>query len=411
MRSRYKNSDANTPVERESLSNQRRSLSHDIDALRSPQRVYMPGVSATLDDIDPESVTDAPERVQLCLPSSIPAANHDSWCTSDLALMEFRLRYAQAVDSINEIRRLHRLYRGLMLQALKHPSPTQRTMTRSRGVFKGLNARIARVAVHYRDARTTLYRLHPTGGWKRYIQELKRVDTQGPFEEDTMSRGVNFVPSWFWTIRAPPTPPDLPTSSSGSQVLGAIAADSVLSPDNHPDDVGDEEIEEYVRVDWAKAQEHAKRFEEEIDLTVEDMRRTLAFFAWKAGEWERLAELRANAPEKPDDETVQGLQAYAYRKSSMYRGLIKSFASTWYACLNPKGLGGSWLPDYADVIAPLKRWNKIPSIIPASSIAETDPESDSGDVLDQDDCESGPEQSKDPEDELHENFVDILAYG
>ena len=129
MRSRYKDSDANTLIERESLHNQHRSLTQAIEAFRSPQRVYMPGVSHLLDDIDPESVTNTPEHTKLWLPSSVPSASHDSWCTPDLPIIEFRLRYAQAVDTLNEIRRLRCLYHGLMLQRGKHLPPTQRTMT------------------------------------------------------------------------------------------------------------------------------------------------------------------------------------------------------------------------------------------------------------------------------------------
>ena len=193
-------------------------------------------------------------------------------------------------------------------------------------------------------------------------------------------------------------------------------ADSTPPPatSNPPDNVGDEEIEEYVWVDWAKAQERAKRFEEEITLTLEDMRRTLAFFGWKAEEWEQHAELRANAPNKPTGEVMQGLQAYAHRQSGMYRALIKSFVSTWHDCLHLKGLGSSWLPGYKDIIVPQKRWNKIPSIIPTLS-DETAPDSDPGDVSDQgdDDLQGSPTEqpSKDVGAELLDDFVDILAYG
>ena len=406
MRSRYRDSDPSTLMEQESLRDQRRSLTQAIEALRSPQRIYMPGASHSLDDIDPGSVTDAPERTKLWLPSSLPAASRDGSCTSNLPLIEYRLRYAQTFDALNEIRRLRRLYRGLVLQAQKHPSPTQRTMTRSRGVFEGLNGRISRVASRYRDACTALLRLHPNGIWKQYFRELKREDTLGPFEQDTEPQGVKFVPSWIWTLRAPPTPPGFPTSPNGSHPPDTLTADSAPLPiaSNLLDDVGEEEIEEYVRVDWAKAQERAKRFAEEITLTVEDMRRTLAFFTWRAEEWVRLAELRAKAPNKPTDEVVQGLRAYAYQQSNMYRALIKSFASTWHDCLHPKGLGGSWLPEYAEVIVPLRRWNKIPSIIPAPS----------GDLSDQDDADLEPSTvqcSEDAEAGLDVDFINILAYG
>ena len=57
-------------------------------------------------------------------------------------------------------------------------------------------------------------------------------------------------------------------------------------------EVSEKEIEEYMLVDWAKAHERAKRFEEEVELCVEEMRRTLLFFSWKASEWERRAELQ-----------------------------------------------------------------------------------------------------------------------
>ena len=170
------------------------------------------------------------------------------------------------------------------------------------------------------------------------------------------------------------------------------------------DNAEDQEIEDYVRVDWAKAQERASRFEEEIKLSVEDMRRTIAFFAWKAAEWERLAELRANSSNKPADEVMQGVRAYTYQTSGMYRDLIKTFVNDWYHCLHPKGLGDSWLAAYTEIIVPPKRWNKIPSIIPKS---------DSGATSGQDDDSPGPspeQHSEGVEAELHDNFVDILAY-
>ena len=89
MRSRYKDSDVNTPLKQESLRDQRHSLTQAIEALRSPQRIYMPSISTSLNNINPDSVTSSLECVKLCLPSSVPAASHDSWCTSGLALIEF----------------------------------------------------------------------------------------------------------------------------------------------------------------------------------------------------------------------------------------------------------------------------------------------------------------------------------
>ena len=151
MHSCYKDSDANTLIEQESRHDQRHSLTQAVEALHTPQQIYMPGVFHLLDDIDPNSVTNAPECTKLWLPSSLPAASRDGWCLFDLPLIEFWLRYAQAIDSLNEIRRLHCLYRGLVLQKKKHLPPSQKMMTQSHGVFKGLNAWISRVAAFYCD--------------------------------------------------------------------------------------------------------------------------------------------------------------------------------------------------------------------------------------------------------------------
>jgi len=147
----------------ESLHDQRKSLTQAIEDLHSAQRVYMPGCSEYLDCIDPASVIDTPESTKLWLPSSLPATFRDTWCIAGTVLIEFWLRYAIAVDSLDHLRRLSRLVRGLHVQKLKHPVPTQGTATRSRGVFEGLNVRIAHVSAHYCDSHTVSEPASPTG--------------------------------------------------------------------------------------------------------------------------------------------------------------------------------------------------------------------------------------------------------
>ena len=371
LRSRYRNVATSGIYQQESLHDQRKSLTQEIGELRSAQRVYIPGCSESLDNIDPASVIDAPESTKLWLPSALPAASRDAWCTSGLILIEFRLRYAIAVDSLNHIRRLCRLVRGLHLQKLKHPAPTQGTATRSRGVFEGLYVRIAQVSARYRDSRVALLRLHPSGGWFPFLQELTNADVRGPGPEGDASKS-RFVPSWIWRVKkAPPTPPDLPGFSppSPTQPLDqSLASSPITTPTTDEDcELSEKEIEDSMLVDWAKARERAKRFEEEVELSVEEMRRTLLYFSWKVSEWERLAEERAKSDKPPPAATLQGLRAYAYRQAAMYRTMVKVFVSDWYSCLHPRGLGTDWLPEYSDVTVPRKGWNRIPSIIPPIS--------------------------------------------
>jgi hypothetical protein len=415
LRSRHRTASSKSVYQRESLQDQRRSLTQVINNLRSPQRVYMPGCSVLLDDIDPATIIDNPQSVRLWLPSALPTNSRDVWCSSGLPELEFRLRYAQAADALDQLRRLRRLVRGLILQTHKHPSPTQRTMTRSRSVWEGLAARTHQVSARYRDARIALLRLHPSGGWVKFFLELKTADIRGPGREEDETSESRFIPSWIWTLRAPPTPPDLPgsspTTTSPDFVQTAPPIDDLTGDDNEPSKI--KELEDYMRVDWARAQERAKRFEEEIELCTEEMRRTLLFFSWSASKWEKRAEDRANSNSPPSDNVIQGLRAYAYRRSSMFQGLVISFVDDWYSCLEPKGLASEWLAGYSALITPQKGRKVIPSIIPPipnqdRNNAEDDILSDQDELLEQP-AEGTTEQDVDTQ--LHNDVVQIMADG
>ena len=175
--------------------------------------------------------------------------------------------------------------------------------------------------------------------------------------------------------------------------------------------VSEQEIEKYMMVDWAKAHERAKRFEEEVELCVEEMRRTLIFFSWNAAEWEKRAQLDTIG-KRPSDDIIQGLRAYALHRSAMYQDLIKVFVSDWYPYLKPKDLGAEWLAQYLPLITVWKAWNKIPSIIPISLVqpgVETVDEtlSDLDEALEH--AGGGSRDTPNVEDELFDDFVQIFV--
>lgn len=377
----------------------------------------MPGCSTLLDDIDPETIIDAPESAKLWLPSALPRTSCDAWCISGLPVLEFRLRYAQAVDALDQLRRLRCLIRGLWLQAQKHPSLTERTRTRSRSVFEGLEMRIAQVCSRYREARVALLRLHPSGGWTPFFKELKKEDVRGPGREYNEPSESRFIPSWIWTLRAPPTPPDLPNPCMQSPVTPydrtSISSPAIISTTTNDgdDQISVKAIEDYILVDWAKAHERAKRFEEEVEMCVEEMRRTLVFFSSKALEWEEHAKARTHSSNPHPEEVLQGLQAYAHRQSAMFRQMIMVFVSDWSSCLTPKGLGGEWLVDYSDLITPRNRRNVLPSII-KPTLRQVDTEANDDVLSDQDDVLEPPAEvatEQDAESELHSDFVQIMV--
>ena len=100
-----------------------------------------------------------------------------------------------------------------------------------------------------------------------------------------------------------------------------------------------------MRVEWCKAIARVERFEEEVELTIEEMRRTLLFFECTARDWERRGEARVGEPTM-DEETTAGVRAYAARQAALYRRLVDVFVNDWYAYLDLKSLGSDWLSKY-----------------------------------------------------------------
>ena len=119
------------------LADTRKLLANDIRAFRVIQKVYMPGLSHLLDDMEDDSRFSArPELFKLMLPSQLSPNECASWCLPGLSTLEARLRYTQADDALAEICQLRQLFQGLSDQTRKHITNTQSTgKTRLQGTF------------------------------------------------------------------------------------------------------------------------------------------------------------------------------------------------------------------------------------------------------------------------------------
>jgi hypothetical protein len=81
-------------------------------------------------------------------------------------------------------------------------------------------------------------------------------------------------------------------------------------------------------VQWAKARARSRRWNEEVQLLKEEMRRVLAYFEYKAAWWVERgdAEGRETTPE-----LAEGLRAYAEDQAQLQRDLGSKFAAKWEA--------------------------------------------------------------------------------
>lgn len=298
----------------------RRALSKRISYLHDVQHLYTPGSEPV--EIDPVLLADHPENIKLWLPSALPPTSCDTQSIKDLRKLEYRLRYAQAMDALHNIRSHSRLVRAYMTKTQSHISDSQGTVTRTQRLFDRVKSKRAQAVSTYRIVQRAIANLAPNeefGPWKEVLQELKDSDVRGPGHEGLGSTKARFVPSWIWT------------------------ATSKLS--TSPDDPG---LQAALRVEWCKAQERAKRYEEEVELVAEEMRQTLVTLEWNAKEWETLAA----TPPPPthgsnfDISTMVGMAAYAYKQAEIQRRMVTTFVNEWRKTLNDHSPSSSWLEGY-----------------------------------------------------------------
>ena len=304
----------------DSFVERRRALVDDINSLRDPQRLYMPGVGPLLDTIDPILLADHPENVDLLLPSALAPASRSTHCVSGLPMAEYQLRVAQAVDALDQIRLCRRLLRVVATKTQAHITNTQKTSTRARNVFDKAIAKQAKAVATYRVARKAIENLAPDekfGPWKDTLLELGNNDLRGPGHEESETSASRSVPSWIWTTAAK-------TSTSAE----------------------DPDLNVALRVEWCKAQERAKRYEEEVELVVEEMRRTLATLELNAREWDGRAASILNHVPTLGPVTANGAAAYAHKQADTQRGLVEVFLNDWYEILRDQPLAATWLSNY-----------------------------------------------------------------
>ena len=248
-------------------------IMQSLSKLCQSQHVLMPGLGPILDAMGDEETAEGPS--ELLLPSELSLLDRHTWCLSEVPALKFRFHYAQADDTLAELRRLLRLFQNLRGQNSKHLSLAQRALTRTRGLFNSLRARMRRSCDRYSHARKAMLALDPdeklAPGWTKRFRKLDEGDIRGPGREvDDTSEG-RFAPSWIWLVSQSSQP--VPTKTTASNDHTARSASI-----NESSTAVDPEQTDLMRAHWAKCQARAERYEEEAKLVVEEMGRTLRYF-------------------------------------------------------------------------------------------------------------------------------------
>ncbi|KAJ8457732.1 hypothetical protein ONZ45_g18198 [Pleurotus djamor] len=234
----------------------RNTLNRQIALWRTEQGEYMP-----LIDVGRHPASSIPETIPLYLPSSLPAT------PSLLSLRdkERRLRLAQVQDSLQEIRRLLRVTAGL--SDFKHTKVgfSQIDNTRVLGQIHRFKAKSDIVIARYRAARAALIKLDPQGSWIAQYQVLRDEDIRWPRRDPTdveAAQENRRAVSWIW--RSSAQHDGNFTEASGAEIGNAL------------------------KLEWLKSYARQRRWSEELDLVLEEMRRVAAYLKWKANETYRV---------------------------------------------------------------------------------------------------------------------------
>lgn len=93
-----------------------------------------------------------------------------------------------------------------------------------------------------------------------------------------------------------------------------------------------------LRIEWCKSRARVKRWQEEVLLLKEEMRRVLAFFESEATVWSQRAAFTPNAS---DDATREGYRAFGLEQAQLRRSLKTYFINLWQYVDDYVRLGGA----------------------------------------------------------------------
>ncbi|KAJ3511895.1 hypothetical protein NLJ89_g3832 [Agrocybe chaxingu] len=232
-----------------------------------------------------------------------------------------------------------------------------RLNTRILTLYNRFNTKIKRCAFRYRTARSALVILDPNGKWQDRLRVLHDKDIHGPGRDpdDATSKG-RYEMSWIWLVARP--------------------ADVELQKE--------EELNEGMRVEWAKGQARAERWEEELLIVQEEMRRVISFFRWKADWWKSQASRRQDT----DPITLGGISAYAYKQADIGRQLARCCAKRWIPILKEANISPEWASQFEDLKntdTPVKKRRSMTQTSPNTNHAEEEEEEEEEDRDDDED--------------------------
>ncbi|KAJ7105657.1 hypothetical protein C8R44DRAFT_639050 [Mycena epipterygia] len=316
-----------TPSQELDFTKRRGAIARRIRAFRKLQRAYMPHVRRFLTMSqrllwDTEADRD-PEAVRLFMPSDISDADRRGLaCAEGLPVVEADLRDGEAHEALENLRQGLRM-RTMTNRFRLRNMTGQRMLTRGQGVLRQNNIRIHKAKLRYRYARNALRRVRGNGTWERELQVLLDTDVRA-LNERALTAEEAAQRDAVHDLRD--------VEEGGVSAYGEVALGEgrrTLSWIWYAAKVGEpteQELVEALRVEWCKAYARMRRWHEDTVLVEEEMRRTIEYGYWQAGEWVERSTARHAVEEEP---LAEGLRAYALEQSTRELKTCEKLTGDW----------------------------------------------------------------------------------
>ncbi|KAK7434987.1 hypothetical protein VKT23_019893 [Stygiomarasmius scandens] len=373
-----------TATQKVTLIQRRTKLQCAIGKFRSVQATYMPGTLQylakdpprlsmltpdTVPHVEPGSenknktTAELPEEIPLCLPSALPVSYCVEGCCAGLLEIEQKLREGQLRNSLNQLwNHLHMKSRLLTYRTTNIVH--QGAVTRSKAIFNRNQRQIEQCTLKYHMAWAAMSGLVGEGAVKQrklehediclmdgtsdwaigIARKKKGKKNQKEKEQEDRDQGTQEELAKEQTLREH-------LKDVCSMVgEGTREVSWIWREGGTGEAVDDATLEEIVRVEWCKAYAHAKRWEEEVVLVKEEMRRCLVTLEYNAMKWDGRCDyngpLAKGCRDWKDDWEfgksyvgplssgtdsfhAEGVRAYAHSQAAVYRRLGLCFQRLW----------------------------------------------------------------------------------
>jgi hypothetical protein len=101
-----------------------------------------------------------------------------------------------------------------------------------------------------------------------------------------------------------------------------------------------------MRCEWAKSKACMDRWNEEIILVKEEMRRVVCFLGWKSDFWGQLS----NAQKERDECLTSALAAYAAKQGYVNNTLASRCIADWYPAFTTNDFMIEWPSTYTPTL-------------------------------------------------------------